>query len=166
MDFLYKPMPVDPQTIQAGANLRNGIILVSVVVLLVCIFYAMVRILDYIAYNYQSLDIYNDQNKGLAKIMTATVNPNREPYLSPLERPEPPKATAFGRIEGKTINITGPYEPKYLNTWELQHWDWVCKHKKDDEAPQGPENEAKSSPPPFPGSKKPQNAEKTDLKAS
>jgi hypothetical protein len=64
---------------------------------------------------------------------------DRKPTLLTGERSEPPKATAFSRIGGKTTEVTGPPEPEYLNPWELQHWRWKQVHENNDEEPQEPE---------------------------
>jgi hypothetical protein len=171
MDFVYKPPPnIEPQIVNVcGHDVETGVLFTAGIVLVILItpwfLYTMIRIYDWIAYGC-SVDIYNSQNWRRAKRMAAKGYTPGKPTLMRGERPEPPKATAFGRIGGKTICVTGPYEPKYLNTWERKHWDWVCDHKKGNKGPQEPENEAKSPKLLTMGPEKPQNAEKDDIKAS
>jgi len=49
-----------------------------------------------------------------------------KPYMSGLlagDRKNPPKATFFGRLDGEMYGGSGPYEEKYLNTWEETYWN-------------------------------------------
>ena len=38
------------------------------------------------------------------------------------ERVNPPRAVFFGRLDGEAREIAGPWEEKYLNTFELTYW--------------------------------------------
>ena len=49
-----------------------------------------------------------------------------KPYLGGLllgDRKNPPKATFFGRLDGEVYGGSGPYEEKYLNSWEETYWN-------------------------------------------
>lgn len=41
----------------------------------------------------------------------------------------PPRATFFARTNGKYTFIQGPYESKYLNTWQRKLWERNKKKK-------------------------------------
>ena len=52
-------------------------------------------------------------------------------YIKPvnLYRKKPPKATFFGRLDGKTVFMEGPYEEEFLNCIEANRWK---KEKKEE----------------------------------
>lgn len=44
-------------------------------------------------------------------------------YLMPEERRNPPRAEFFGKFDGNEVVSQGNYEEKYLNSFELSHWN-------------------------------------------
>ena len=50
-------------------------------------------------------------------------NANKTTGLLAGERESPPRAEFFGRFSGEERGSTGPYEEKWLNTFELSHWN-------------------------------------------
>ena len=46
------------------------------------------------------------------------------------ERESAPRASFFGRIEGKEVTADGKYEDKWLNSFEFNHWIKQKEYKK------------------------------------
>lgn len=61
-------------------------------------------------------------NNGVVNKVKRTVSTSG---LLDNERKKAPKATFFGKMDGEEVHSEGPYEPKYLNTFEKQHWDRI-----------------------------------------
>jgi hypothetical protein len=54
--------------------------------------------------------------------------------LLPGERTRPPRAVFFGKLDGQSVEQVGPMEEKWLNEYELRHWN---KQKEQNLSPAG-----------------------------
>jgi hypothetical protein len=62
----------------------------------------------------------------LANKALGPYKPKKVEHISGLlasDRRNPPRAEFFGRLDGERSHVQGPWEEKYLNTWEKKHWD-------------------------------------------
>ena len=91
----------------------TAILIIAFLATLWCVLYYMLP---------ESPRSYNDY----ADLSTST-----NKYIKSLKQPRktPPRATFFGRIDGKSITKEGPYEENFLSYTEAMRWEREKKKK-------------------------------------
>ena len=56
------------------------------------------------------------------RLLTARYRHKKQYIKKMLANNPPPRATFFGRTDGKYILVEGPYEDKYLSKWKRRMW--------------------------------------------